>query len=254
MASWATSGKAFPPRARRLAAVRQAEDEAAWRALGRVPDRHEWLGLPDGGVSSLPFDDVVAMVERILVEEQPAVVATFGPDGISGHPDHVTIGAATDAAFARVRGRGGSGFQRLVHSAVPQSVVDRWNRRRAELGLFEFDPTEVYHLRGVPDEQIGITVDCRAVAGRIGAGLREHRSQHHVMSDVPDNPEQWDKRIKDECHVVAWPARSRSADADRSLRRPLVTGADACLRHSAASRPGRVPLKPRSVRRPGLAW
>ncbi len=115
----------FPATRETLAAVRQAEDEAAWAALGRVPDRHEWLCLPDGGVSSLPFNDVVAMVERILVEEQPAVVATFGPDGISGHPDHVTIGAATDAAFARARGRGGSGFQRLAHSAVPQSFVDR---------------------------------------------------------------------------------------------------------------------------------
>jgi hypothetical protein len=63
----------------------------------------------------------------------------------------------------------------------------------------------MYHLRGVPDEQIGVTVDCRAVAGRVGDGLREHRSQHHVMSDDPDNLEQWDKRIKDEWHVVAWP-------------------------------------------------
>ena len=201
----------FPATRETLAAVRQAEDEAAWRALGRVPDRHEWLGLPDGGVSSVPFDDVVAMVERILVEEQPAVVATFGPDGISGHPDHVTIGAATDAAFARVRDRGESGLQRLAHSAIPQSVVDRWNRRRAELGLFVFDPTEVYHLRGVPDERIGITVDCRAVAGRIGDGLREHRSQHHVMSDVPEDHEQWDKRIRDEYHVIAWPAPERGA-------------------------------------------
>ena len=201
----------FPATRETLAAVRQAEDEAAWRALGRVPDRHEWLGLPDGGLSSLPFDEVVAKVERILVEEQPAVVATFGPDGISGHPDHVTIGAATDAAFARVRSRGGSGFQRLVHTAVPQSVVDRWNRRRAELGLVELDPSEVYHLRGVPDEQIGIVIDCRAVAGRIGAGLREHRSQHHVLSDDPDNPEQWDKRIKNEWHVVSWPTPKHGA-------------------------------------------
>lgn len=197
----------FPATRETLGAVRQAEDEAAWRALGRAPDRHEWLGLPDGDVSSLPFDEVVAMIERILVEEQPAVVGTFGPDGISGHPDHVTIGAAADAAFARARLREGSGLQRLAHTAVPQSVVDRWNRRRAELGLFEFDPTEVYHLRGVPDDQIGITVDCRAVSHRIGAGLREHRSQHHVLSDVPDNPEQWDKRIKDEYHVIAWPTQ-----------------------------------------------
>lgn len=195
----------FPATRETLGTIRQIEDEAAWRALGRVPDRHEWLGLPDGGVAQVPFEDVVALVERILAEEQPAVVATFGADGISGHPDHVTIGAATDAAFDRLRDRGGSGFQRLVHTAVPQSVVDRWNRRRVELGLFAFDPTEVYHLRGVPDEQIGITVDCRSVAMRAGDGLREHKSQHHVMSDVPGMPEQWDKRIKNEWHSIAWP-------------------------------------------------
>ncbi|WP_182375981.1 PIG-L family deacetylase [Nocardioides sp. WS12] len=188
-----------------LASVRQAEDEAAWAALGRVPDRHEWLGLPDGGVSSVPLDDVVAALEQVLLEEQPSVVVTFGPDGISGHPDHVTIGAATDAAFFRVQARGKFGLRRLAHTAVPQSVVDRWNERRRELGLFAFDPTEVYHLRGVPDERIGITIDCRTVADRIGAGLREHRSQHHVMSDDPDNPEQWNKRIKYEWHVIAWP-------------------------------------------------
>jgi LmbE family N-acetylglucosaminyl deacetylase len=28
-----------------LGSIREAEDEAAWRALGRVPDGHEWLGL-----------------------------------------------------------------------------------------------------------------------------------------------------------------------------------------------------------------
>ncbi len=32
-----------------------------------------------------------------------------------------------------------------------------------------------------------------------------------MMSDVPDNPEQWDKRIKYECHVIAWPAQEPGA-------------------------------------------
>ena len=114
-----------------LGSIRRAEDEAAWRAHGRAPDRHEWLGLPDGGVADVPFDDVVAAVARILEEEDPAVVVTFGPDGIFGHPDHIAIGAATDEAFARLRSKDGSGFQRLAHGAVPQSVFERWNRQRA---------------------------------------------------------------------------------------------------------------------------
>lgn len=188
-----------------LPAIRRAEDEAAWRAVGRLPDRHEWLGFPDGGVAEVPFEEVVGAVARILEEEEPAVVLTFGSDGIFGHPDHIAIGAATDEAFHRLRGRGGSGFQRLVHGAVPQSVFERWNRQRAELGLFTFDPAQMFHMRGVPDEQIAITVDTRSVAGRVVAGLREHRSQLHVMSDDPDDTVQWQRRVSREWHAIAWP-------------------------------------------------
>ena len=99
----------FPATRQTLGSIRRAEDEAAWRALGRVPDRHEWLGLPDGGVADVPFDEVVAAVARILDEEDPAVVVTFGPDGIFGHPDHIAIGAATDEAFRACDPRTGPG-------------------------------------------------------------------------------------------------------------------------------------------------
>ena len=201
----------FPATRDTLGSIRQSEDEAAWRALGREPDRHEWLGLPDGGVAEVPFEEVVSAVSRILEEEEPAVVVTFGPDGIFGHPDHIAIGAATDAAFARLRSEHRSGFQRLAHGAVPQSVFERWNRQRAELGLYTFDPTQTYHMRGIPDEQIRITVDCREAASRIVAGLREHKSQLHVMSDDPTNTVQWERRVGREWYAMAWPERERDA-------------------------------------------
>ncbi|MGZ5405403.1 MAG: PIG-L deacetylase family protein [Nocardioides sp.] len=195
----------FPATRQTLGSIRKAEDEAAWVALGRIPDRHEWLGLPDGAVDGIPFEDVVAAVTRILEEEDPSVVVTFGPDGIFGHPDHIAIGAATDEAFARLRPSTGSGLQRLAHGAVPQTIFERWNRQRAELGLFTFDPTRTYHMRGVPDGDIRITVDCQDVAGRIVAGLGEHRSQLHVMSDDPADTGQWERRVRREWYTIAWP-------------------------------------------------
>jgi LmbE family N-acetylglucosaminyl deacetylase len=201
----------FPATRETLGSIRQGEDDAAWRALGRIPDRHEWLGLPDGGVAEVPFDDVASGVARILDEENPAVVVTFGPDGIFGHPDHIAIGAATDEAFARLRSGNRSGFKRLAHGAVPQSVFERWNRQRAELGLYTFDPTQTYHMRGVPDEEIRVTVDCRAAAGRIVAGLREHTSQLHVISDDPTNIAQWERRVGREWYAIAWPDGERDA-------------------------------------------
>jgi hypothetical protein len=45
----------------------------------RVPDRHEWLGIPDGGVADVPFDDLVDAIAAVLAEESPDVVGTFGP-------------------------------------------------------------------------------------------------------------------------------------------------------------------------------
>lgn len=199
-----------------LGSIRRAEDEAAWRAVGRPPDRHVWLGHPDGAVADVPFEHLVASIRAILDEEQPDVVFTFGPDGIFGHPDHIAVGAATDAAFAAAHAESkgaeskgaGHAFRRLLHGAVPESVFRRWNEQRAAMGLSVWDPTLTYHMRGVPDEEIGVEVDCRPVAERIVAGLREHRSQHHVMADDPDDVVRWRRVVSREWSVVAWPPRT----------------------------------------------
>lgn len=200
----------FPATRETLGAIRQAEDAAAWRALGREPDRHEWLGYTDGEVDQVPSDELVDAVATILAEEQPTVVATFGPDGIFDHPDHIAIGAATDLAFARFAATSGRSFRRLLHGAIPNSVFERWQAQRAALGLDLWDPTQRYHMRGVPDDQIGMVIDCRDVAHRIVDGLMEHRSQHHVMFDYPVDPERWRRVVSRDWAVVAWPPRDAS--------------------------------------------
>ena len=201
----------FPATRATLGQIRRAEDEAAWRALGRPPDRHVWLEYPDGELDRVPFDELVDAVWALLEEEQPAVVFTFGPDGVFGHPDHIAIGAATDAAFARGAAMEGPAFRRLVHGAVPESLFRRWNDHRADIGVPVWDPTQTYHMRGVPDEAIGVAVDCRDVASRIVNGLREHRSQHHVLSYDPEDVERWQRAVRREHHVLAWPPRDSGA-------------------------------------------
>lgn len=197
----------FPATRETLGSVRREEDARAWRALGRPPDRHEWLDYDDGGLVDVPFDELVDRIAGILAEERPDVVGTFGPDGITGHPDHIRIGAATDAAFDLVAAQPGDGLRRLVHGALPQSVFERWNASRRRRAITPWDPEAVYHLRGVPDEQIGINVDTSSVASRVVAGLREHRSQRHVIAlpDVTD--EQWARSTSREHYVVARPHR-----------------------------------------------
>ena len=198
----------FPATRETLGAVRRAEDERAWRALGRRPDRHVWFGYEDGGLAAVPFEELVDRIAVLLRDERPDVVGTFGPDGITGHPDHIRVGAATDAAFDLVVAEHGRGLRRLVHGALPQSVFERWNETRRRKGLTPWDPNAVYHLRGVPDEQVGISVDTSTVALRIVAGLREHRSQQHVIANPDGTDEQWARSTSVEHYVLARPHRA----------------------------------------------
>jgi LmbE family N-acetylglucosaminyl deacetylase len=55
----------------------------------------------EASISGLTPEATAAIRERELRAEQPQVVVTFGPDGISGHPDHLAIHRLTTAAFDR---------------------------------------------------------------------------------------------------------------------------------------------------------
>jgi LmbE family N-acetylglucosaminyl deacetylase len=109
----------------RLGEVREQEDIASWRALGREPDRHEFLRYPDGGVAAADRGDLTAAISDVLRRERPDVVVTFGPDGVTGHPDHVATGLATTDAFHLVRSEGGPGLRRLLHNVVPEAALAR---------------------------------------------------------------------------------------------------------------------------------
>jgi LmbE family N-acetylglucosaminyl deacetylase len=212
----ATDGEAgeirpgFPATRETLGEIRRAECVAAWRAVGREPDRHDWLGYPDGLVADVPAEELTDRIAAVLEEEAPDVVATFGPDGITGHPDHIAVGAATDAAFARLAGPGRVGFRRLLHHVLPQTVFERWQEQRRALDLPVFNPALTYHGRGVPASEVGLVVDCSDVAPRIVAGILEHRSQLHVMADTPIDVHRLARIVRREWAAVIWPVRTAS--------------------------------------------
>jgi LmbE family N-acetylglucosaminyl deacetylase len=191
-----------------LGAWRREESANAWRAHGTIPVRHEWLGYDDGRVAEVDFEELVQRVHTILLQERPQVVATFGPDGITGHRDHIAIGAATDEAFRRAREVPGPGLRRLVHGAIRASVFERWNTVRRRTGAVAWDPTLEYHLRPVPDESIDIEVDTSTVSWRVVAGLLEHRSQRDVLMDPGVTVGRWQRVVSREPSVMAWPRRA----------------------------------------------
>lgn len=189
-----------------LGRVREAEDLAAWRALGLGPDVR-FLRHPDGGLARVPRAQLVGEVREVLQEKVPEVVVTFGPDGITGHEDHVTIGAvATDAFHGARRSTSGSGFSRLLHTAIRASDLVRLNELLRERGLAPIDPVQPFMPRGVPDDVIGVSVDCSSVYELKLEALRCHKTQAE-LEDVPFDL--WPELLGTESYVVAWP-ESRS--------------------------------------------
>lgn len=82
---------------RTLGEVRALELSQAGAALG-VTDI-ECLGYADGALAQLPSDSLIAVARGIIDDYGPDVVISFGPDGATGHPDHVAVSnVATKAA------------------------------------------------------------------------------------------------------------------------------------------------------------
>lgn len=187
-----------------LAAVREVEDRESWSALGLEPTI-QFLHYPDGGVAEVPQEALVAVYLGILQEARPDVVVTFGPDGITGHADHVAVGAAATAAFHAARASGADGFARLLHVCIPRSRLDRFNELLRERGMPPMDPTQPFQPRGVADEKVGVLVDCSAVYERKLEALRRHRTQAE-MQDVPF--EVWREVLATEAFVLAFPQRA----------------------------------------------
>jgi LmbE family N-acetylglucosaminyl deacetylase len=188
-----------------LGPVREEEDRRSWIALGRGPDRHEWLRYPDHRVDEQPFDELVDRIAAVLIDERPDVVVTFGADGVTGHPDHIAVGRATETAFHRGRGSGGAGFRRLILTAIPASSIEAWNAELVAAGKEPFDPNEPYQPRGVPDGTIGLRVDASGVAPRVFAALREHATQANDWNEL--TADEQIRALSLEHGVVAWPPR-----------------------------------------------
>jgi N-acetyl-1-D-myo-inositol-2-amino-2-deoxy-alpha-D-glucopyranoside deacetylase len=78
-----------------LGAVRREEDRQGVADARPCPGPARVVGYSDGGLADVPRRELVDRIAAILDQERPEVVVTFGPDGITGHLDHITIGEAT---------------------------------------------------------------------------------------------------------------------------------------------------------------
>lgn len=83
----------------KLADIRTKELEDALAALGVT--EHMWLDYPDGGCAGVDREEAIERIAAVLQEVQPDTVLTFGPDGMTWHPDHIAVSDWTTEAFRR---------------------------------------------------------------------------------------------------------------------------------------------------------
>ena len=117
----------WPPR--RLAAVRERELEASLAALG--VKEHHWLGLEDGTCSAASPIAPVATIARLIREVGAETVVTFGPDGMTGHPDHRAVSRWTTQAWAASGARG-----RLLRATSTAGFATRFRSVHERFAVF----------------------------------------------------------------------------------------------------------------------
>jgi len=138
-----------------LPAVRTRELCAACAALGLEPPR--LLDYEDGSLTEADPEQVTAQILAIVNEIKPQVLLSFGPDGLSGHPDHIAVGQWAAETFRRAQE-----IAALYTVAVPRSLAESLNMRQ---------------VRAVPDETIALTVDVSSVWETKLAAMRAHATQ-----------------------------------------------------------------------------
>jgi LmbE family N-acetylglucosaminyl deacetylase len=116
----------------RLAPVRRWEASAALASLG-VHD-HRWLGLPDGGLGRCSTGEQAGRLAAIMDEVRPDTILTFGPDGITGHPDHRVV-----STWVRAAHRCSGSSARVLHAALEAGYCERFRALHERFDVF-LDP------------------------------------------------------------------------------------------------------------------
>ena len=136
--------RAWPPS--RLGRVRRWEAEAAMAILG--VDEHHVAGLPDGDLTD--HDGAGRdWVGQLLDDVRPDTILTFGPDGMTYHPDHIAVHRWVTAAWQQRSCCG-----RLLYATPTIEHLDRFRERYEAWNMYMSDERPT----GVPEEDLAVHV------------------------------------------------------------------------------------------------
>jgi LmbE family N-acetylglucosaminyl deacetylase len=195
-------GKPLGAKEEDLAQIRagELEEAAAALALSGV----ELWDYPDGGVSKVDQEEITQRVWQEISKLHPRAVIGWGPDGGYGHPDHVAMGACTDAAVGAMAE---GDRPALYHLAVDAQIAEFY---RDALRL----TNEGQHLSFTARDQVDVVfeLDSDEVMMKLRA-IDCHRSQLEAWRmALRDHPQLMQRGYGHEPYVTE-PAREAALTA-----------------------------------------
>ena len=178
---------------------REAELICAARAIGL--DEVSLLdGYADGAVADQPFDQLVDEIAAWLADRRPAAVITFGPHGVTGHPDHVLVGSATRWAVERLADLGTAPNAVYVISPIFDPIGNRYDLSGEEQAATH--RIEITHVAGRKAEALGchasqadVAEEVAALRAAIDIGEPIYEGYHRVRPIVPGTHPEFDDAL-----------------------------------------------------------
>jgi LmbE family N-acetylglucosaminyl deacetylase len=172
-----------------LPVLRERELCCACAALGIAPPR--LLEHRDSHLAEADAEGLIAQILAAIRETGAQILLSFGPDGLSGHADHVAIGRCAAEAYIRAEG-----VAALYHVAVPASLAEE---------------LDMHQVRAVPDAEITLAVDVSAAWEAKLAAIRCHATQWSA-SPMMQAPLERRRRFLGIEHFVRAAARPSASD------------------------------------------
>lgn len=159
----------WPPS--RLARRRRSELAASLAALGVA--EHFVLDYEDGHCADADGTDAFA---AYIVAIDPDLIVTFGPDGLTGHPDHRAVSRWATEAWQLTGARA-----ELWYSTLTPEFHHDWARINRHVGLFDDQPEPP----NTPHEELAhlVELDPEGRDTKLAA-LRAHRSQTEALIEL----------------------------------------------------------------------
>jgi bacillithiol biosynthesis deacetylase BshB2 len=176
--------------------AREAELRAAAAIMG-IRDIY-LLGYTDGELDQANEDEVINKIADIMRRVEPEIVITFGPDGISGHSDHMAIGNAATRAFERLSAAE-SEPRKLYYVTIAESAVPN---------------ADDFGVATRPDEEVTISVDISDYLDSKIQAIAAHRSQQDAREFIEMLKERRDSGFAEKEYLYLAMPRSSVKETD----------------------------------------